>query len=134
MLIDQIIPHLPKYNEEVNTHVKCLQAMLDAATEADPVHDQEDEDQGHKDDHRHSPTGTQLAALLHRRSAVMGMAETTVTCMMSSAAELHGAGLKTDAVIKSMMSGSSAMKGTMTIMAPTMTNLTDSVLQKKDTS
>jgi hypothetical protein len=57
MLIDQIIPHLPKYNEEVNTHVKCLQAMLDAATEADPVHDQEDEDQGHKDDHRHSPHG-----------------------------------------------------------------------------
>jgi hypothetical protein len=80
------------------------------------------------------PMGTQLAALLHRRSAVTGMAETTVTCMMSSAAELHGAGLKTDVVIRSMMSGSTAMKGTMTIMAPTMTNLTDSVLQKKDTS
>jgi hypothetical protein len=51
MLIDQIMPHLPKDNEEVNGHVKCLQAMLDAATIADPVHDQEDEDWGPEDDH-----------------------------------------------------------------------------------
>jgi hypothetical protein len=35
MLIDQITPHLPKDNEEVNVHVKCLQAMLDAATMVD---------------------------------------------------------------------------------------------------
>jgi thiamine phosphate synthase YjbQ (UPF0047 family) len=30
MLVDQITHHLPKDNEEVNTHVKCLQMMLDA--------------------------------------------------------------------------------------------------------
>jgi hypothetical protein len=32
MLVDQIIPHLPKDNEEVNAHVKRLQAMFDTAT------------------------------------------------------------------------------------------------------
>jgi hypothetical protein len=31
MLIDQLTPHLPKDNEEVNTHVNRLQAMLDVA-------------------------------------------------------------------------------------------------------
>jgi hypothetical protein len=39
MLIDQLTPHLPKENEEVNMHVKCLQAMLDAATVVDPILD-----------------------------------------------------------------------------------------------
>jgi hypothetical protein len=42
MLIDQITTHLPKDNEEVNAHVKRLQAMLDAATMVDLVHDRED--------------------------------------------------------------------------------------------
>jgi hypothetical protein len=57
ILIDQITPHLSKENEEVNAHVKDLQPMLDTVTVADPVHDQEDKDRGHKDDHRHSPHG-----------------------------------------------------------------------------
>jgi hypothetical protein len=39
LLIDQLTPHLPKDNEEVNAHVKCLQAMLNSATVVDPVHD-----------------------------------------------------------------------------------------------
>jgi hypothetical protein len=52
MLVDQITPHLPKDNEEVNAHVKRLQAMLDATMVADPVYDQEDRDRGHDDDHR----------------------------------------------------------------------------------
>jgi hypothetical protein len=51
MLIDQITPHFPKGNEEVNAHVTLLQVMLDVATVEDPVHDQEDEDRGHEDDH-----------------------------------------------------------------------------------
>jgi predicted ABC-type sugar transport system permease subunit len=76
------------------------------------------------------PVEIRLVALLHRRSMVEGMAGTTVACVMSSATEMHAAGLKTGAEIESMMSRSSAMKGTMTIMAPTMTNLTSSVLQK----
>jgi hypothetical protein len=41
MLINQITPHPPKDNEEVNVHVKCIQAMLDAATVVDPVYDRE---------------------------------------------------------------------------------------------
>jgi hypothetical protein len=32
MLIDQLTPYLPKDNEEINMHVKLLQAMLDTAT------------------------------------------------------------------------------------------------------
>jgi hypothetical protein len=47
--------HLLKYNKEVNTHVKCLQAMLDAATVVDPTLDRDDEAQGHEHDHRQSP-------------------------------------------------------------------------------
>jgi hypothetical protein len=47
ILIDQITPHFPRDNIEVNMNVKHLQAMLDVATIANPVHDQEDEDRAH---------------------------------------------------------------------------------------
>jgi hypothetical protein len=57
VLIDQITTHLPKDNEEVNAHVKRFQAMLDAATMVDMVHDLEDGDQGHEFEHRQSPHG-----------------------------------------------------------------------------
>jgi hypothetical protein len=43
MLIDQLTTHLPKDNEEVNAHMKSLQAMLDAATVVDPALDRDDE-------------------------------------------------------------------------------------------
>jgi hypothetical protein len=49
MLIDQLTPHLPKDNEEVNAHVKHLQ---DVAIVVDPVLDRDDEAWGHKLDHR----------------------------------------------------------------------------------
>jgi hypothetical protein len=52
MLIDQLTPHLSKDNEEVNTHVKQLQAMLDATTVVDPILDRDDEARGHALDHR----------------------------------------------------------------------------------
>jgi hypothetical protein len=45
-------PHLPKDNEEVNAHVKRLQAMWDIATVVDPMLDREDEAQGHEHGHR----------------------------------------------------------------------------------
>jgi hypothetical protein len=51
MLIDQITPHLPKDNEEVNAHVKRLQVMLDATTVVEPTHNQGDRDHGHDDHH-----------------------------------------------------------------------------------
>jgi hypothetical protein len=57
MLVDQITPHLSKDNEEVNAHVKRLQAMLDTTTVADPVYDQEGRDRGHDDEHWESPHG-----------------------------------------------------------------------------
>jgi hypothetical protein len=37
MIIEQLIPLLPKDNEEVNAQVKHLEAMLDAATLVDPT-------------------------------------------------------------------------------------------------
>jgi hypothetical protein len=55
MLTDQVTPHLPKDNEEVNAHMKRLQAMLDASTMVDPTHDRDDEARGHELDHRYSP-------------------------------------------------------------------------------
>jgi hypothetical protein len=79
------------------------------------------------------PMETWPAASLHRRSVVEGMVGTIVTSATSSATEMHTAGLKTATEIMSVMSRSSVIKGTMTIMAPTMTNLTGSILQKGDT-
>jgi hypothetical protein len=52
MHIDQLTPHLPKDNEEVNTHVKRLRVMLDAATMVNPALDHDDEAWGHEHDHR----------------------------------------------------------------------------------
>jgi hypothetical protein len=51
MLINQLTPHLPKDIEEVNGHVKRLQAMLDATTIVDPVLDCDGEVRGHELDH-----------------------------------------------------------------------------------
>jgi hypothetical protein len=51
MLVNQITPHLPKDNKDVNAHVKRLQAMLDATMVADLVYDQDDKDRSHDGDH-----------------------------------------------------------------------------------
>jgi hypothetical protein len=53
--------------------------------------------------------GTWIVALLHQRSTVEGMAETIVTCTMSSTAEMHVAELKPGAEIGSVTSRSSSM-------------------------
>jgi hypothetical protein len=58
MVVDQLTPHLPKDNEEVNTHVKHHQTMLDAAIVVDPALQREDEARGHEHDHRQSPYHT----------------------------------------------------------------------------
>jgi hypothetical protein len=53
MLIDQLTPpHLPKDNEEVNAHVKHMEAMQDVATVVDTTLDRDDESRGHEFDHR----------------------------------------------------------------------------------
>jgi hypothetical protein len=63
MLIDQLTPHLSMDNEEVNTHVKRLQAMLDATTVVDPTLDRDDEAWGHALDHRQSLHGDSASSL-----------------------------------------------------------------------
>jgi hypothetical protein len=65
MLIDQLTPppRLPKDNEEVNAHMKHLQAMLDAATVVDPALNRDDEAQGHKPDHWQSQHGDSASSL-----------------------------------------------------------------------
>jgi hypothetical protein len=62
MLIDQLTPHLPKDNEEVNAHLKHLQVMLDAATMVDPV-DRDGKVRGHELDHQYSPRGDSASSL-----------------------------------------------------------------------
>jgi hypothetical protein len=85
MLINQLTPHLPKDNKEVNAHVKRLQAMLDIATVVDPSLDHHDEARGHEFDHRH----TWLVVSLHQRNVVEGETGMIETCTMSSTAKIH---------------------------------------------
>jgi hypothetical protein len=60
MIIDQLMPLLPKDGEEINTQVKRLHAILDMATMVDPTLDHGDRRRGQESDHRRS---------LHRDSA-----------------------------------------------------------------
>jgi molybdopterin-guanine dinucleotide biosynthesis protein len=46
--------------------------MLDVATIADPVHDQEDGDRGHEDDHRQSPHGDSASSITPLEEHVRG--------------------------------------------------------------
>jgi hypothetical protein len=73
---------------------------------------------------------TRLAVSLHWRSAPEGVVETIVTCVMSSTVEMHIAGSKTDAKNEGAQSRNN-MRGTMIIMASTMTILTDNAPPKE---
>jgi hypothetical protein len=68
--------------------------------------------------------GNQPAASLNQRSIVEGVVGTTATCAVSSSAEMHIAGSKTDAESESAWNKNSAMRGTVIIMVHTMTNPT----------
>jgi hypothetical protein len=76
---------------------------------------------------------TRLAVSLHQRNAAEDEIRMIEICVMSSAAEMHAAGLKTDGRSTSTLNKSSVKKGTMTTTVPIMTNLTDSVLPKEGT-
>jgi hypothetical protein len=54
MIIDQLTPHMPKDNEEINAQVKRLQAMLDATIVVDPSSNMVRRDGGQYLDHRQS--------------------------------------------------------------------------------
>jgi hypothetical protein len=79
------------------------------------------------------PMGTRTATSLHQRSTAKGVAETTVTCATSSAADMHKVRLRTGTESGSGSTMNSMMTRTMTIMVPSMTNLTDSTPQKEGT-
>jgi hypothetical protein len=131
MLNDQFSPHLPKDNEEVNAYMKHLQVMLDATTVVDPALDCDDEALGHEFDHRQSPHWDSASSSLHRRNAVEGKTRMTETCVTSFAAKMHVAGSKTSIRSMSALNRNDVKRGTMTIMVPIMTNLTDSTLLKE---
>jgi hypothetical protein len=71
---------------------------------------------------------TQPVASLHQRTAAESVMETTATYVTSSIEEMHATGSKADMERGSMTSRNNIMRGTMITMAPTMTNLTNSVL------
>jgi hypothetical protein len=118
-------PHLPKDNEEVNAHVKRLQAMMEAATVADAVHDQENGDRGHEDDHQQSPRGDSANSVTPSDEHDQGHGRDN----RDLRDVIHGRDARGRIENRrSAMSRNCTMKVTMTIMAPTMTNLTGSVL------
>jgi hypothetical protein len=78
--------------------------------------------------------GTRPVASLHTRSMTEDIAETTAIYMASSVPEMHVAKLKADVEIGRVKNKNSARKGTMIIMVLTMTDLTESGHQKRDTS
>jgi hypothetical protein len=78
--------------------------------------------------------GTRLAVSLPRRNVVKGRIGMIKICMMSSAEEMHETRLTTGARSMSVSSKNDVMKGIMTIMVPSVTNLTDSTPQNEGAS
>jgi hypothetical protein len=132
MIIDHLTPHLPKNNEEVNKQVKHLQAMLDTARVVDLVLECGDGVWVKIPTTARAHVGTGLAFFFHRRSVAKYDTEMTGMCATLLAVEMHAAGLKVGAKSEITSNRSDAMKGTMIITVPSMTNLTDSVPLKKD--
>jgi hypothetical protein len=112
MLIDQITPHLPKDNDEVNRHVKRLQAMLDTTTVANLVHDQEYEDQVHEDGHRHSPRGDLASSITPPEERSQGHGRDNRNLRDVIRSRYARDRIETNAEIGSVMSRSSTMRGT----------------------
>jgi hypothetical protein len=83
---------MPKDNEEVNAHMKRLQAMLNAATMVDPALDRDNKEWDPCLTTNRVSVGTQLAVSLHQRNVAEGKTEMTETCVTSSAAKMHVAG------------------------------------------
>jgi hypothetical protein len=78
--------------------------------------------------------GTWPAVSLHQRNAAEGGIRVTKICVTSFAAEIHATGLTTGARSVSALSKNDVMRGTMTIMVPSMTNLTDRASLKEGTT
>jgi hypothetical protein len=76
-------------------------------------------------------TGTQSVVSLHQRNVANGGIGITKICATSSAVEMHAIGLTTGARRVSALSKNDVMRGTMTIIVPFMTNLTDSATHEE---
>jgi hypothetical protein len=75
--------------------------------------------------------GTRPAVSLHRRNATEGGIGISEICVAPSAAEMHAIELTTDTRRVSALSKNDVMRGTMPIMLPFMTNLTDSATHEE---
>jgi hypothetical protein len=75
--------------------------------------------------------GTRPVVSLHQRNTVEGGIGMTDICMASSATELHMTGLIAGIRSVSALSKNDVMRGIMTIMVPSTTNLTDNALVKE---
>jgi hypothetical protein len=76
---------------------------------------------------------TWLAFSLHQWNVAAGEIGITMTCVMSSAAEMRKVGLRIDVKSTSALIRSHVKRGTMIIMVPIMTNLTNNALPWEDT-
>jgi hypothetical protein len=108
-----------------------LQVMLDATIMVDLVFDRDGESRGHELDHWQSPREDSASSLPPLGNMAEGGIRKTEICAMTSAIEMHTVGLTTGAKSMSTLSKNNKMRGTMTIMVPSMTNLTDSAPLKE---
>jgi hypothetical protein len=76
-------------------------------------------------------TWTKLAVSLHWRSTAEGRIRVTQTGAMSLVVEVNTTGLTTGSRSMSMLSKNDVMRGTLTIMVPSTTNLTDTAPLKE---
>jgi hypothetical protein len=74
---------------------------------------------------------TRASISLHRRNAAEGGIRMTEICATSSAAEMHVIELTTGTRSMSALSKNDVMRGTMTIMIPSTTNLIDNASLKE---
>jgi hypothetical protein len=114
-------PHLPKDNEEVNAHIKHLQAILDAGTVGDLVHDREDGGRGHELGHRQSPHGDSASSITppkehDRECGWDGRNLSDIICGRDACDQI-----KNRHESESAWNRINAMRGIMIIMVPTMT-------------
>jgi hypothetical protein len=78
--------------------------------------------------------GTRPIVSFHQRNVAQGRIGMTKICMTSFTAEMHMTRLKTGARSVNTLSKNDEMRRTMTIMVPSMTNLTDNTPLKEGTT
>jgi hypothetical protein len=123
--------HLPKDNEEVNAHIEHLQARLGTATVVDPTLGRDDEAWGHELDHWQSPCGDSASCLTppKERGRRRDRDDQDLRDIIRSK-DARGQ-IENQRQERERLEQNDVKRGTMTIMVPIMTNLTDSALPKE---